>query len=483
MAVYCWAVLLSLGLLAGCNRQAYYDPRSGPQAGAGPAWRMVSPGTSPDQLPEPPATQWPENLQQARIQALLYNPSLKALYHQYRAALEQIPQVTSWQDPKLTYTFYIRSTETRVGPQRHGVQLAQMIPAPGELDLRGRQAAAKARAAAEQFEARRLEIVRQVTARWAELYYLGRSIRVTGENRKLLEDLEQVVMNLYRTQKASRGDLIRIQIERGRVADRLQALQQQVPAAAAALAAVLGIDPETEISLPGSLELRQVQLDAPSLVRQARQDNPAVRALQARIDAAEAAIELAGKEYWPNLGVGVGWIQTDRRHHVNVDDNGKDPWMVSATLSIPIWRDRLAAGVRQARALRTARSLDLAQLRDDLAARVARAVYDYRDAIRRDELYRQLILPKSREALKVVTASYRSGAATFTDLVDAQRVNLEFELAWRRARADAAIAQAALEELTATALDSGPATGQGTGRGTANVENMDDVNDPSRNNE
>jgi outer membrane protein TolC len=68
------------------------------------------------------------------------------------------------------------------------------------------------------------------------------------------------------------------------------------------------------------------------------------------------------------------------------------------------------------------------------------------------DLYGDTLLPKARESLKATEAAFRAGRASFTDLVDAERVLLEFQLSQERALASYAQRLAELEMLVGSAI-------------------------------
>jgi outer membrane protein TolC len=75
------------------------------------------------------------------------------------------------------------------------------------------------------------------------------------------------------------------------------------------------------------------------------------------------------------------------------------------------------------------------------------ALYKYRDSQRKIGLYRDTLLPKAVESVKANEASFRAGKSTFLDLIDTQRVMLEFELAFERALSNRVQSQAHIEML------------------------------------
>ena len=74
------------------------------------------------------------SLEKLLTYAAYHNPELEAAFDRWKAALEKIPQVRALPDPRLTYAYYIENVETRVGPQRHRLDLSQTFPWFGKLD-------------------------------------------------------------------------------------------------------------------------------------------------------------------------------------------------------------------------------------------------------------------------------------------------------------------------------------------------------------
>ncbi|GAH83671.1 unnamed protein product, partial [marine sediment metagenome] len=105
------------------------------------------------------------------------------------------------------------------------------------------------------------------------------------------------------------------------------------------------------------------------------------------------------------------------------------------------------AGVREARHTRQQAVAGRADRLNTLNAELALAVFRFRDAERKIDLYRDTLLPKARQSVKATEASFRAGGGTFLDLIDTQRILLEFELAYERALASRMQRLAELEKL------------------------------------
>jgi len=105
------------------------------------------------------------------------------------------------------------------------------------------------------------------------------------------------------------------------------------------------------------------------------------------------------------------------------------------------------AGERQARARYRALLQERSDQENRLEADVKLALYKYRDAERKIDLYKNTLTPKAEQLLQVNIQTYKAGKGTFLDVIDAARTILDFQLAYERAFADRAQRLAELEML------------------------------------
>ncbi|HUT61799.1 MAG TPA: TolC family protein [Phycisphaerae bacterium] len=440
----------ALALAGGCGGGGGSDPA----LRAGEWSQFVARGD----LTEGPAEQaaLPPNptLRDCLTHAALNNAELRAAFHRWQAAVERIAQARALPDPKLTYGYYFLEVETRVGPQRQSFSLSQTFPWFGKLELRGDEAAELAKAKWHAFQAEKLKLYAEVKKAYCEYYYLGRAVSITRDNLKLLEQLERLVRTRYAAGAATHPDLIRLQVELGKLTDRLQSLEQMRRPATARLNAVMGRpDSADELPWPTSLAEEALAASRSQLAEWLRQHNPALRAMDAEAAAADKRVELAKKDYWPDVTLAGTFIDTRNRVGAGRPaDSGQDAVVGMVTVNLPIWWNKLAAAVREARHSRWAAALRRVQAARNLAAELDRALYEFEDAGRRAELYSRTLLPKGRESLKVTQTGFAAGTSGFNDLIDAQRVLLEFELSYQRALADRAIWRAEIERLVGRPL-------------------------------
>ena len=368
--------------------------------------------------------------------AVLHNSALRASYYEWMAALERVPQQESLPDPRVTYAYYFSEVETRVGAQRHRLGVSQTFPWIGKRAMRGDIAAIMAEEKRAEFDAAKLRVFHAVTDAYAEYYYLGRAIEVSRENVALLTFAERLAEARYRVTSGGYADLVRAQVELARLVDRVESLEDLREPLVSRLNAAIGR--RLSAQLPWPRELPRTSLGEASDVTEGEvvAGNPELAAIAAASRRHNLVAELAGKSTYPDITFGLQWIETRKRPTAGVSGNGKDAVLGSISLNLPLWGNAYTAAIREGLARGEAAALRRDDLRDRLASELALVLYKARDAERRADLYAAGLIVKAEESLATTLAGYESGEASFIELLDAQRVLLDFKLAHARALAD-----------------------------------------------
>lgn len=379
--------------------------------------------------------------------AALNNPQLEAAFNRWKAALEMVSQARTLPDPRFNYGYFIQEVETRVGPQENRVGLSQMFPWFGKLKLRGEAALEGANAAQQQYEAAKLKLFDEVKQSYYELYYLGRAIGITEENVRLLEYFEEVARSKYEAGTALHADVIKAQVELDRLRDRLRTLQDVKQPTLARLNAALNRPADSLLPWPTNFPPAQISTNTPALVEQLKAANPELKSLDYLAKKEEANIALAKKEFYPDVTLGVDYVDTGNARMAGVSDSGKDPVMAGFSINIPLWWEKYRAGVREAESRYTATLQERQDRANLLTTDLKLALFKYQDSERKIVLYRDALIPKADENVKVIQRSFEAGKSDFLSLIDAERILLEFQLTYERAVANREQGLSTVEKL------------------------------------
>lgn len=444
---------LTLVVFAGCSSRSPFSDTIDENH----ARHSLSLAAGPSQGLDGAASRLPALGEGARLEdylryAILENPGLKALFQEWKAAVERQPQVSALPDPRFTYGYYLAEVETRVGPMQHSLSLSQTFPWFGKLKDREDAAVRYARAAYERFEAARLTLTFRVERAYNELFFLEQSITITKDSIELLRQFERVVRTRYRVAAAGHPDIIRIQVELGEIEDRLRQLRDLRAPYTARLNAALNRAPRSPIASPPSLSEREVSIPEERLLSVLADRNPELLALQEEIERERIRADIARNEGFPDFTVGLGYTFVGERDDADFRGEGDDALLGTLSVNLPIWRGKYAAGTREA----TARRLATANRRDEatnrLASELQEALFEHEDARRRVTLYRDTLIPKATESLHASLSSFEQGQSDYFDLLDTQRTLLEFQLAIERARVDRSTSAARIEKIVGVPL-------------------------------
>ena len=349
--------------------------------------------------------------------AMLNQPSVEAAYYDWAASVERITQARSFPDPQFTFQMDIQSVVTSVMPGLMGT-----IPWPAKLRLGAEAATAESQAKYFAFQAAVLQTAFEVKRTYYQLYFLAEKVRVNQETLRLLSDLEELARTQNEVGKVTLQDVLRAQIEEDRLRTEIANLEDSRSALMAQFKAALGLKAqEPNPPPPRRFESTSLDLTSETLLRTAVAQNQRLKGMEAEVRAAEASILLAQKGRRPDFSLGF------------MADAKTDPTLYRfpgnpGTLSLPIWRDKIAAQIAEAQANKQSAQARLSAEEIALAVDFAEKSYLYREASRNLSLLREQLLPKATQSLEVARSGYLAGQIDFFNLTDAERTLLGFRL-------------------------------------------------------
>lgn len=362
--------------------------------------------------------------------AVLQNPRVEAAYFDWAAAVEKIVPARSLPDPRLTFESDIGDTVMSLMPG-----LMVDLPGPGKLRLAGEAAAAESRMAYFGFEREILRTALAVKSSYYRLHFLEETLRVHRETQRLLGDLELLAQQRNAAGKVTIQDALRAQIALDQIETQIANLEDSRLALVASWKAALGLGPkDPDPPIPSVFEPSRGDLSPADLLAAALARNPNLRAIEEDLRRAEASLELARKSGVPDFSFGLE------------ADLDADPvfFRPSAAMTLPIWRDKIAAEIAAAQAGKQSAASRLNAEQVQIAAELASMSYMLREAVRMDALLREKLIPKAKQSLEAAHAGYGIDRSGFLDVIDAQRSLLEFELAGIEARTQRELALASL---------------------------------------
>ncbi|MCJ7525756.1 MAG: TolC family protein [Candidatus Aminicenantes bacterium] len=379
--------------------------------------------------------------------AALNNPGLQAAFYRWQAVLQSTAQARALPDPLFTFAYFIQEVETRVGPQQSKIGIMQMFPWFGKLKLKGKAVLEAAKSSRQIYEQTRFNLFYNVKNYFYEYYYIFKNIRILEENISLLKTLSAAIQAKYRSGVASYADLIKIQLEKDVLGDQLRSARERLIPMQSKLNSILNRDAKARLPIPNQISFSQKTPSEVQLLAWLRENSPELKSLEFLTSKAEIDIKLARRNYFPDFSLGVDYIITGEAAMAGVPDSGKDPIAAMIQISLPVWFSKNKAGVSMARANLKVAENQKRERENNLLAELEMVFFNYNDAAQKTILYRDTLLVQARQVVRVIEEAYKSGKTGILNLIDSQRMLLDFELKYERSMAFQAQKLAELEML------------------------------------
>lgn len=262
------------------------------------------------------------------------NLELKAQFKRFEAQLEDITQAKSWQDPNLSFGYFISPIETRVGPQIARFSLTQKLPWFGTYKAKGDIAAFRAEAEFEKFQDQKLKLFLNVAQKYYDLLALRYITELETKQLDILENLKVIVESNYKNNKARLVDILRVDLEMDKQLSTIQVLKDQGQVFVTQLNQLMDRQLNTPVQIlnPKQILEQNESIEIDSMVR----NHPRLEAIRKLKASNEAESVLAKKEAMPQFGLGLDYAIIQDRNVQNAEA-GQDAIMPMLSVSLPIF--------------------------------------------------------------------------------------------------------------------------------------------------
>ena len=262
------------------------------------------------------------------------NLELKAQFKRFEAQLEDITQAKSWQDPNLSFGYFISPIETRVGPQIARFSLTQKLPWFGTYKAKGDIAAFRAEAEFEKFQDQKLKLFLNVAQKYYDLLALRYITELETKQLDILENLKVIVESNYKNNKARLVDILRVDLEMDKQLSTIQVLKDQGQVFVTQLNQLMDRQLNTPVQIlnPKQILEQKERIEIDSMVR----NHPRLESIRKLKASNEAESVLAKKEAMPQFGLGLDYAIIQDRNVQNAEA-GQDAIMPMLSVSLPIF--------------------------------------------------------------------------------------------------------------------------------------------------
>lgn len=383
--------------------------------------------------------------------ALAKNPAVQSAAHGVAAQRAKVPQASALPDPTFGVGWMGNprpfSVQTGDPSSYRSVSAMQMVPFPGKRSLRGQIAGKEVDASQWDLEAVRRRVVEEVKAAYYDYWYYDKAIRTTEQNRDLLTKLSQIAEARYRVGKGMQADVLRSQVEISMLLQKLTTLEQQRATAQARLNTLLARDPDG--LLPPAADLTNaspLNYSLEDLYKLARENDPEYQRMQKMVERNQLAINLAHKDYLPDLSVGYMYEQRPAM---------PDMHGFTFTVNIPVfYKSKQREEVRQAREEELSASGARDNRQNELYFELKQNYLAAKASDNLLKLFSQGVVPQSSLALESSMSAYQVGNVDFLTVIGNFTTVLNYETDYYRELANYQISLTRMEALIGADLTS-----------------------------
>jgi outer membrane protein TolC len=291
------------------------------------------------------------------------------------------------------------------------------------------------------------ELEALVTSAYVRSALANELASIAEDRARALQGTAEFENTRFREGAVAEGIALRTRLESDRAQLELAAARAEAERAHSSLFRAMGVAPgegESPVGLragqaPGD-ELPEVN-EAVSAALAQRAD---IAAAEKRVAAARSMVSAEWRATLPDLGLELGAKRT----------SGFNTGVAAVSIGLPIF-DRGSGARQRARGEQQVAEAELRSTRDRVVAEVSGSLRAYRELVAARPTGTATLAAGGAEVARIAEASYREGAITLMELLDAERAHADLRAALARWSADVALARMEVNRALGAPIDEG----------------------------
>lgn len=333
----------------------------------------------------------------------------------------------------------IRDPSTGIHVTERTFTVEQPLEWTGKRQARQEAADAGLAGANAALEDARLALLADVKIAFYQLLFGQRNVELSAHNVANVEEVLRTVQLRVSAGEATSFDTLKAGVEVQKAKKEVARATNALLVAKARLNTLTGGTLGKDFSVQGDFDKPTQGLNADGLAAQGLEQHPAVRRLSKLAEQADHTLRFEREARIPNVSV-IG------SYHREAGDES-----VTAGLAVPLplWYRRQGE-IQSALGAKHRADAERLRARQELEQAIVQHAQEVRTAQEQLLLFETGLLKQAEQTLAVARTSFRHGAASLLDVLDAQRVYRQTQLEYAQVRADLSIALARLERALGT---------------------------------
>lgn len=339
-------------------------------------------------------------------EALQNSPELKAFGAGASAARYRIPQAQSLADPMLKVGYQNDGFDSfNYGQSKDAqwqVSVSQLLPFPGKRSIRGEIAAKEAENVEASAQIARYTTIFRVAGLYYDLFLAYKVIDLLEDRGALYGRIEDAATARYSSGTGSQQDVLLAQTEKYLIREREETQRQRIQTAEALLNAALGRDGVQPLGKPVEPVTHPFAYSLGEMMSLAQANSHLIVAREKIVQAAEARVQLAKKEFYPDVTVSANYAA---RGGVE-----KDMWSVAAQINIPLYyQTKQRPALFEAQALLAKAKSEAEATKLAVSSTIQDSFATVKTAERQMDLYKNGLIPKASQDIQAGLSGYVTG--------------------------------------------------------------------------
>ncbi|THI87654.1 MAG: TolC family protein [Nitrospira sp. CG24A] len=331
------------------------------------------------------------------------------------------------------------STGSRV--TEYGMTLHQTVEWPGMRAARQDAAEAGLASATVGLDEAKLNLIAEVKQMFYELLLAERTVDLLQQNLEIVQEVARIVRARVRSGEGPQFEAVKADVE------VLKAKQEMTKAKNAVRVKLVGLDTLTSGALGARYEVQgdfrslRDRLDPERMASRDLSQHPILKRQGKLVEQAESTVTKERQSRVPNVTLFGGYSR----------ETGREGVVGGVSLPTPLWY-RQQGHIATALGTQRKEEAELLRARNDLARAINQHAREAETAQDQILVYEEGLLKQAQEALRIAQLSFRQGASSLLDVLDAQRVQRQITVDYNQARFELSLALTRFERAVGGSL-------------------------------
>jgi len=318
-----------------------------------------------------------------------------------------------------------------IGPRvnEYGLTVHQTVEWPGMRAARKDAADAGLASATVGLEEAKLNLIAEVKQAFYELLLAERTVDLLQQNLEIVQDVARIVRARVRSGEGAQFEAVKAEVE------VLKAKQEMTKAKNVVRVKLVGLDTLTAGALgprykvQGDFRLLRDRLDPEQMAARDLSQHPILKRQGKLVEQAEFTVTKERQGRVPNVTLFGGYAR----------EAGREGLVAGVSLPTPLWY-RQQGHIATALGTQRKEEAELIRARNDLGRAINQHAREAETAQEQILVYEEGLLKQAQEALRIAQLSFRQGASSLLDVLDAQRVQRQITVDYNLARFELSLA-------------------------------------------